>query len=392
MPERDLLMIPGPIDVDPPVLRALSRPPLAHTSPEFIEIFGSTITALRDVFLAPQGQPFVVAGSGTLAMEMGVANLLEPGDKALVINTGFFSERYADVCKRFGATVETLNAPLGDAPAPDAADKILSQGGYKLMTITQVDTSTGVLADVRGLAEVARKHNVLVVVDGVCATAAEEFRQDEWGVDVCITGSQKALSVPPGIAFVMAGPRAIAAFEARKTPVASYYSDWGLWKPVMQAYEQRKPAYFATPPVNLIFALQVAVQQILAEGMPARWERHRRLSNAFKSGIDALGLRQVPLSPVIAAHTMSAVYYPEGVNASVLGKIKAEGVVLAGGIAPAIRDRYFRIGHMGNANASDILAALGAIERGLAAAGARVDLGAGVAAAQRSLAQTPATV
>jgi alanine-glyoxylate transaminase/serine-glyoxylate transaminase/serine-pyruvate transaminase len=206
-----------------------------------------------------------------------------------------------------------------------------------------------------------------------------------WGVDAALTASQKALAVPPGLALAVAGPRALAAFRARRTPVASYYSDWSLWLPIMQAYEARQPAYFGTPAVNLVHALEVSLGQILHEGMAARVARHCRLSDAFKAGIAALGLKQVPLRPEWAAATLTAVYYPEGVNASFLPHVAAAGVILAGGLHKEIRDRYFRIGHMGTVRLADILATLGALETGLAAAGYRFDHGAGVAAAQAAL-------
>jgi alanine-glyoxylate transaminase/serine-glyoxylate transaminase/serine-pyruvate transaminase len=242
-----------------------------------------------------------------------------------------------------------------------------------------------VIADVQALAAMGRRHGALVVVDGVCSVAGEELRQEEWGVDLTLTASQKALGVPPGLALVVAGPRAMDAFYRRKVDVGSYYSDWTQWLPIMEAYEARRPGYFGTPPVNLIWALNVSLGQILDEGMEARVARHRRLSAAFKAAIDALGMRQVPVSAEVAANTLTAPYYPDGVDASVLAYISREGAMLAGGLHSAIRARYFRIGHMGAVTASDILSTVGAIERGLAAAGYRFQAGAGLAAAEERL-------
>jgi len=167
--------------------------------------------------------------------------------------------------------------------------------------------------------------------------------------------------------------------------VGSYYADWTEWLPIMEAYEARRPGYFGTPPVNLIWALNVSLGQILEEGMDARFARHRKLSDAFKAATAALGLRQVPLRPDVTATTLTALYYPDGVDASVLGRIGQAGVLLAGGLHPAIRTQYFRIGHMGAVTASDILTTVGAIERGLAAAGYRFQPGAGLSAAQAVL-------
>jgi alanine-glyoxylate transaminase/serine-glyoxylate transaminase/serine-pyruvate transaminase len=390
MKDRRLLMIPGPIEFTPAVLRAMGMPTTGHVAPNFIEVFGQALERLRQVFLCPGGQPFVAAGSGTLAMDMAASNLVEPGDWVLVVNTGVFSERMAAILERYGALVTQVRPPaVGDVPALADVEAALAEADYRLMTITHVDTSTGVRADVRALAELGRRRDLLVIVDGVCATAGEELDQEAWGVDLVLTASQKAIGVPPGLALIMAGPRAMEAFHARRSPVGSYYSDWTQWLPVMEAYEARRPSYFGTPPVNLIWALNISLAQILQEGMAARFARHQRLSQACKAGIAALGLGQVPASPEVAAATLTAPRYPEGVGASVLNRIAEEGVILAGGLHPEIKDRYFRIGHMGAVTAGDVLTTLGAVERGLAAAGYRFEPGAAVRAAQQALAGPP---
>jgi alanine-glyoxylate transaminase/serine-glyoxylate transaminase/serine-pyruvate transaminase len=250
------------------------------------------------------------------------------------------------------------------------------------MTVTHVDTSTAVLADVEGLAALARRYGTLIVVDGVCSVAGEELRMADWGVDVALTASQKAISVPPGLALLVAGPRAMDAFRQRKTPVASYYADWSKWLPIMEAYEARKAAYFGTPAVNLVAALNVSLGQILAEGMDARFERHRTLSRACKAAIQALGLGQVPLDAGYAANTMTAPCYPPGVTKeSLLPRVKQAGAILAGGLHREIRAEYFRIGHMGPTKMGDLLATIGAIETGLAGCGYHFKPGTGVAAA-----------
>jgi len=387
MKDRKLLMIPGPIEFSPAVMRAMGMPTTSHVAPNFIEVFGQALERMRHVVLCPSGQPFVVAGSGTLAMDLAAANLVEPGDRALVVNTGVFSDRMAAILERYGAQVTHVHPPaVGDVPSLADVQAVLETADFKLLTITHVDTSTGVRADVRALAELGRQYGLLVVVDGVCATAGEELDQDGWGIDLVLTASQKAIGVPPGLALVMAGPRAMEAFHTRQTPVASYYADWTHWLPIMEAYEARRPSYFGTPPVNLIWALNVSLAQILHEGMAERFARHARLSDACKAGIAALGLDQVPASPAVAAATLTAPYYPAGVDASLLGRIHDEGVILAGGLHPEIKDRYFRIGHMGAVTAADILATLGAVERGLAAAGYAFEPGVAVRAAQQALA------
>lgn len=379
-------MIPGPIEFEPAVLAEMGAPTTSHVAPNFIEAFGLALERLRQVFLCPDGQPFVLAGSGTLAMDAAAANLVEPGDKALVVNSGYFSDRYGAILERYGAQVTHLRAPVGGIPDTGEVEAALSAGQYKLMTVTHVDTSTGVLADVRALAALARKHSALCIVDGVCSVAGEELRMSEWGVDVALTASQKAVGVPPGLALLVAAPRAMQVFRERSTPVANYYADWGNWLPVMQAYEARKPSYFGTPAVNLVFALNISLGQILAEGMDARFDRHRSISRAAKAGLTALGLQQVPLRPEIAANTMSAPRYPAGIDgAAFLAAVSKAGVTLAGGLHPAIRAEYFRIGHMGAVKSGDILAVIGAVESALAACGVAFTPGCGVAAASAEL-------
>ncbi len=387
MKGRKILMIPGPVEFTPEVLQAMGLPTTSHLAPNFMNVFGQALERLREVFMAPSGQPFIVAGSGTLAMEMAAANLVEPGDRALVVNTGLFGDRFVAILERHGAEVVQVTAPVGDAPSLEEVDAALRQGPYKLMTVTHVDTSTGVITDVRNLAALARKYDTLMVVDGVCSVAGEELRQDEWGIDLTLTASQKALGVPPGLAIVVAGPRAMEVFRRRKTPVRSYYVDWSNWLPIMEAYEARQPAYFGTPPVNLIWALNVSLEQILAEGLENRFARHRRISAAFKAGIAAIGLQLVPVSLEKAAHTLTTIYYPEGIDARILPLISEAGAIVAAGRHPVIKERYFRVGHMGAVTGADVLVTVGAIEWALARSGYRFDVGAGVAAAERVLAE-----
>lgn len=388
MRKRSLLMIPGPIEFDPSVLTALGTPTTSHLAPEFIEIFGSTLEQLRRVVLSEDGQPFILSGSGTLVMDSVGANLIEEGDRALVVNTGYFSDRFAQILERYGAKVTQLRSPIGETPALEEVEKVLESESYKLMTITHVDTSTGVLADIQGLARIANRYGVLVVVDGVCSIAGERFRMTEWGVDVVLTASQKAIGVPPGLGILVVSPRALHVLYQRKFSVRNYFSDWNNWLPIMQSYEARKPNYFATPAVNLIFALKVSLDQILSEGLEERFKRHEAISRACKSGIRALGLNQVPVSDKIAAHTMTAPRYPEGIIAQeFLLEVAHAGVTLAGGLHPLIKNEYFRIGHMGNVQLGDILTTLSAIERSLRVCGMAVKEGISLSVAQASFMQ-----
>jgi alanine-glyoxylate transaminase/serine-glyoxylate transaminase/serine-pyruvate transaminase len=394
MKDRTLLMIPGPIEFEPAVLSALGAPTTSHVAADFIEVFGQALEKTRKVFLSDDGQPFVLAGSGTLAMDTAVANVIEPGDKALVINTGYFSDRMAAILERYGAHVTHVKAPVGGRPSIEEVEAALKADHFKVMTITHVDTSTAVITDVKALAQLAQQYGAVSIVDGVCSVAGEELRMSKWGVDVVLTASQKAISVPPGLALVVASPRAIQAFKSRQTPVMSYYSDWANWLPIMAAYEARKPSYFGTPAVNLVNALNVSLDQILKEGLDARFKRHHALGAAMQASLKALELEQVPVKEEFAAHTLSAPRYPKGITqADLLPKVLKAGAILAGGLHPAIRAEYFRVGHMGPTNIGDVLATLGAIETALKQCGYGFTSGAGVAAAQAAYQQaiTPAS-
>ncbi|MDR3573629.1 MAG: alanine--glyoxylate aminotransferase family protein [Anaerolineaceae bacterium] len=384
MKNRKLLMIPGPIEFDPAVMSAMAAPTTSHTAQNFIEIFGQVLERMRKVFLSEDGQPIILAGTGTLAMDTAACNLVEPGDRALLINTGYFSERFAAILERYGCKVDQVSAPIGSRPSLDEIEQALKLADYKLLVVTHVDTSTAVINDIAGIAALSRNYNTLLLVDGVCAVAGEELRMSEWGVDLALTASQKAIGVPPGLALLVAGKRAIAAFKARKTPVLNYYADWTNWLPIMEAYEARKAAYFATPAVNLVNALNVSLGQIQEEGMQARFARHVALSRACKAGMCAMGLGQVPTKPEYAANTLSAPRYPQGLEtAKFLPAVLKAGIILAGGLHPAIKTEYFRIGHMGACTIGDILATVGAVEQGLAESGYKAPE-SGVAAALKA--------
>ncbi|MBM4169645.1 MAG: alanine--glyoxylate aminotransferase family protein [Ignavibacteria bacterium] len=382
MKNRKLLMIPGPIEFTPEVLGAMGLPTTSHVAPNFINVCGEALELMRQVFLSPTGQPFIMAGSGTLAMDMAAANLIEEGDGVLVVNTGYFSDRFAKIAQRYGAKVTEVRASVvGDVPSADDVEKALKSGSFKIMTLTHVDTSTAVCVDIKKLAHIARSYGVLSVVDGVCSVAGEELRQDEWGVDIALTASQKAIGVPPGLALVMASPKAMEAFRNRTSPVRNFYADWNEWLPIMKAYEERRPSYFGTPAVNLVWALNVSLKQIGEEGMEKRVARHKRISRAFKDAMRALGLKQVPLSDEKSATTLSGVYYPDGTDSSLLKHIGDAGVIVAGGLHPQIKDKYFRVGHMGAVNGSDILSTIGAIETALVKSNYKFDKGRGLQAA-----------
>jgi alanine-glyoxylate transaminase/serine-glyoxylate transaminase/serine-pyruvate transaminase len=213
------------------------------------------------------------------------------------------------------------------------------------------------------------------------------MQQEAWGVDLCLTASQKAIGVPPGLALVVASRAAMEAWRARKTKVASLYLDFGEWLPIMEGYEKGAPQYFATPAVNLVAALEVSLGRICAEGIGARVARHERVASAFRAAWRTLGLATLPKREGIAAHTMSAVWYPEGVDPSFVGNAKQEGVIIAGGLHPDAKTKYFRVGHMGAVEEAEVLQTVGALERAFLRSGHKLDAGAALSAAQSSLAK-----
>ena len=365
---RPLLMIPGPIEVSPAVLEAFAGSPPSHVAPDFIATFGGALEKLREVWCAADdSQPFVLAGSGTIAMEMAAANVVAPGDRALVVNTGYFSDRMAEMVRRRGVEVDEVTADVGDAPSLDEVKAALGKKDYAAMFATHVDTSTGVRVDAEGLAKLAAAHGALSVFDGVCATAAERFEMARWGADVYLTASQKAIGLPAGLALLVASARAVKRRAALSAPPPMSI-DFEQWVPIMQAYEARKPSYFATPATNLVVALHAGLEEIVAtrlgdaSGMEARFRLHERSASAMRAAWKHLGLSLLP-EDALAANTLSAIRYPDGVDASLVGRIEEQGVVVAGGLHPACKATYFRVGHMGYSatRAEDLLRTVEAV-------------------------------
>ncbi|OQR94412.1 hypothetical protein ACHHYP_01311 [Achlya hypogyna] len=353
-PKSMLLMNPGPIAFESEVLAAFAHEGISHVDPAFIEVFGWCLEKMRHIFLADDGQPLIVAGSGTLGWDMVGANLLEAGDEVLVINTGptycgYFGDSFGTCLERYGANVTHLRAPIGSRPSIEALKDALRKP-YKLITITHVDTSTGVLSDAAGYAAAIRaaQPDALVVLDGVCSLGGEELRTKAWDIDVVLTGSQKCIGVPAGLALLMLRPRALAEHSRLGHAKGAYYADWAHWLPIMKNYEARRPSYFATPAVNHFYALQKGFEILLANGgMEKRFEEQRNMSNAIKGALVALGCTFVPAAGM-AANTLTCVRYPKGVTGpDFLPKVTARGVSLAGGLHKDIKMEYFRIGHMG---------------------------------------------
>ncbi|KAF2399324.1 alanine--glyoxylate aminotransferas-like protein [Trichodelitschia bisporula] len=350
--EHPTLLIPGPIEFDDAVLSAMSHFGESHVGAPFVTVFGDTLTQLRSLFQStdPTAQPFVISGSGTLGWDQVAANLTQPGDQILVLHTGYFADSFADCLSAYGAVPTQLKAPIGSRPSLSEIEAALTEKPYKIITITHVDTSTGVLSDVKAIADLVHRVSpqTLIVVDAVCSAGCEPIAFDAWGLDVVLTASQKAIGCPAGLSILMTSGRAIAAFENRTSPPAAYFASWANWLPIMRAYEAKKPMYFATPSPQLVRALHVSLTQILSKPLEERFAVHAAASKKIKQAVAALGLKQLAAREEDQANGMTAIWLPEGIAPpDVLPKILARGVVFAGGLHRECATRYIRIGHMG---------------------------------------------
>jgi alanine-glyoxylate transaminase/serine-glyoxylate transaminase/serine-pyruvate transaminase len=381
MDERSLLMIPGPTNVTPSVLSSLARPTISHVSNAFADILRQTLADLAEIFKTKSSLILPLAGTGTLGSEVALANVVEPNDKVLAISNGYFADRLADVATTLGAKVDRLQVPWGSVADPDEVERKLTSGNYKALLAVHVDTSTGAANPIEKLGRIARSRKVLFIVDAVCSLGGIDIQLDAWGIDACFTGSQKALGVPPGLAIISFGPEALKAREQRKAPIGTYYGDLKRWAPIMPDPTK----YFATHPVNMIYALHQSCKMILAEGLDARFARHSKLAEAFRAAMKSINLRLL-CEESESASTLTVVHYPNGTVDGGFRKTMAEkyGIVVAGGLGP-LSQKVFRVGHMGNVNRNDILATIAAVEGSLLEQRFQFT-GSGVAAANQTLA------
>jgi len=371
------LLIPGPIEFEDEVLKSMSHFSESHVGQPFVNVFGETLTQLRQLFQTsdPASQPFLISGSGTLGWDQVAANLIEPGEEALVLHTGYFADSFADCLQTYGAKATQLKAPIGDRPQLPEIEKALKEKKYKLITVTHVDTSTGVLSEIKALSELVHKVSpeTLVIVDGVCSVGSEEIRFDDWKLDVVLTASQKGIGCPAGLSILMASGRAIETFKARKTPPTSYFASWKNWLPIMQNYEAKKPSYFATPSPQLVRALNTSLTSILSRPIDEYFAAHRAASQKVKKAVTDFGLKQLASKPENQANGMTAIYLPEGMTPpQVLPNLLKKGVIFAGGLHKEIATKYIRFGHMGvsvTKRGDDIDKAIEALKNGLVEVG-----------------------
>jgi serine---pyruvate transaminase len=361
------LFTPGPTPVPPQVLAAMAEPVVHHRSPDYRPIFRSCLDRLTEVFRTVR-EPLLFTASGTGAMESAVANVTEAGDRVVVVSAGNFGERWTEIARAFACDVDVLSYDWGEVPAAgDLAARLRELGGAKAVLLTQSETSTGVVADVRALAAAASEAGALSVVDAISSLGAVPLETDDWGIDVVISGSQKALMTPPGLAF------AAASHKTDGGRARSYYFDWERNR---KAQEKLDAAF--TPAVSLVVALDVALGLVLADGLEAAFDRHVRLGRACREGVKAMGLELFSPDDDSSA-VVTAVKMPDGVDADevVLGLRDRFGITLAGGQGP-LKGKIVRIGHIGWFDVFDIATALAGLELALGELGADVERGVAV--------------
>lgn len=347
------LLTPGPIEVDDDVLFAMSHNSESHVGEAFSHVFGETLMMLRKLLRTrdPGSQPFVINGSGTLGFDQVASNVLEAGDDVLVLNIGYWGDSFTDCLRTYDVNVDAIKAQIGSQVPLSDIERMLRVKDYKAIIITHVDTATGVLSDIRSISKLVQtiSPSTLIVVDGVCSIGCEDIRFDEWQLDIVLGASQKALGAPAGLSILMASPRAIDAFQRRRTPPRAYYSSWQYWLPVMRSYESRQQsAYFATPSSQLIRALHVSLAQILSRPLEERFRQHENASQTVKEAVAALGLAQLATKREDQAHGMTAFWLPAGQkSAQILPLLAQEGVILARGPQKEIAGQYIRFAHMG---------------------------------------------
>lgn len=379
MARHPLLLIPGPSPVLPRILDRLAVPTVSHVGPETAADLREAVANLKRIVFCERGEAFIVAGAGTLSMEMALVNTAAPGDKVIVLSQGYFGDRMAEVGRAFGLSVDLVQSPWGKVVPPHELAAALGRTSPAAVAATHVDTATGSCAPIEEYAALVRRAGALFIVDGVCATGGVAERMDDWGIDVVLTAAQKCFGAPPGLAVLVLSERAMEK-RNRLPAVPAYYSDLLRWLPVM-----KDPAkYFSTPCVNEVRAFAEATRIVMEEGVENRFARHARFGRAVRAGLSALGFSFLA-EAACRADTLSVVVYPGGVEDKAFrARLAERGVVVAGGLA-ATAGKVFRMGHMGNVTEEELEYALTAAEETLAELGARPGDGAAAAAARAVL-------
>jgi aspartate aminotransferase-like enzyme len=367
------LLTPGPTSVPPEVLRALAQPVLHHRSPDFAEVLGVALERLREVFRT-ENEVLVLTSSGTGAFESAIVNLLSPGERVLAVSQGEFGERWQKMARALGCDVVPLTYAWGDSPRPEDVRSALGESGATTAFLVHSETSTGVVCDLEPLLAACRDAGAISIVDAVSSLGAVPLETDGWGADVVVTGSQKALQTPPGLAFVAVSDRAWERSQTATLP--RFYWDWGR-----QRQAQAGGSTPFTPATSTVVALVAALELVLADGLDAAFARHRALGRACRAGIRAIGLELYSPDDDSAA-VLTGALTPEGIDAVALRLALRDrhGITIAGGHGDLV-PRLFRIGHIGYVGIEDVAEALTAVEDELRAAGAEVEQGRAAPAA-----------
>ena len=382
-PKERILLGPGPSNVSPRVIKAMTLPIMGYLDPSFLKVMDETVDLLRQVFRTSNQLTLAVSGTGTSGMEAALVNVLEPGDTAVIGANGLFGQRMTDIASRCGAKVITVSADWGRPIDPDAVEKALKEAGQvKLVATVHAETSTGVLQPLEPLAELAHAHNSLFLVDAVTSLGGTDLRVDDWGIDICYSATQKCLGGPPGLSPITLSPKGAEAVRQRKHPIQSFYLDLLL----LERYWLTDRAYHHTASMPMVYALREALRVVLEEGLESRFQRHRRNAAALKAGLRTLGFGF--LAPEgFQTDALTATLVPDGIDElkvrrSLLGEY---GIEIGGGFG-ALAGKIWRIGLMGESSqGSNVITLLQALEALLAKEGLEVRSGSAVAAAQEVL-------
>ncbi|MGQ9469097.1 MAG: pyridoxal-phosphate-dependent aminotransferase family protein [Nitrososphaerales archaeon] len=372
----ELLMIPGPTNLAHRVAEAMSKPQLGHTDPRFVESFEEILNLTRYLFVNYTGMPFVISGSGTIGMEAAIVSLIEPGDKVLCLDTGYFGKRFIDLATVHGAKVDALYFELGKHADPDVVNEKLSKDSYKAITITHVETSNGLSNPIKDLVKIARKYGVYTIIDSVASVGGCELIFDQLGADIVVTCSQKVIAAPPGATLLAVSKRALDAFENRKTPIQSYYMNLARWRKFMED----PGMYLTTPSIQILLALREALSMIKEEGLENRWRRHNIIADAIRAGLEALNLGIVA-EEGYRSNTVTVFYTPEGKAFDIHSMMRDHYKIhLAHGLGD-LKGKILRIGHFGNITQKETVTLLSALEMSLRAIDIDVKKGSAVKAA-----------
>jgi len=389
-PPVRLMMTPGPSSMDPRVYKALAAPLVGHIDPWFKTCMDDTQTLMRLIFQTENRITMPLSASGSGGIEASVVNTLEPGDEAIICVNGLFSDRMYEIALRTGAKITKVEAPYGKAVDPEDVRRAGKGKKIKIVGLAQGETSSGVLTQLDSFRKVADELDALLVVDTVASLAAVPLHVDRQRLDIVFSGSQKALSAPPGMSPITVSPRAEEVFRNRKTRVQSWYFDLTT----AMNYWGKDRLYHHTPPISLIYALREAMRLTMEEGLEARWERHRVNQLALIAGLEAIGIKLLVEKPEDRLPTVTAVMIPSGVDdAKFRDQLLHEfNIEIAGGIGP-LKGKIWRLGLMGYCSQKpNVLLLLAAIEKVLLEQGVRVEPGAGVGAAVRHYVNAEAVV